>query len=143
MHVTARFLGDVEEASVGALGTALEVATRGRSCFELRAATLGAFPDARRARVLVVPLADEGRAAEIVATLEDELAALGFSRETRAYVPHLTLARFRAPADVRALVASTPVAMHGHATRLVLFRSELGPRGPTYTELARADLGTA
>lgn len=137
MHVTVRFFGDVDDALAEALG-ARTLAAGARPRFRFRCTTLGAFPSPRRAHVLVLPLEDDGASTALARALDDEAATLGVPRETRPYVPHLTLARFRRGADVRDIVERTAVALEGDAEALTLYRSELGPRGPTYTALARA-----
>ncbi len=140
MHVTMRFLGETDEALVPALGEKVRALSARHPRFTLRATTLGAFPNPRRAHVLVVPLEDDGQSAAIAKELDDELASLGLERETRPYVPHLTLARIREGRDLRDVVEAAHVRAEGAATGLTLYRSELSSSGPTYTALAEAAL---
>jgi RNA 2',3'-cyclic 3'-phosphodiesterase len=144
MHVTLVFLGEIDGALVPALSEVVravrEPAGLSGTSPAIRATKLGAFPDERRARVLVVPLEDDGTLARIAKAVEDRTAALGIAREDRAYHPHLTLARFKEPADVRKLAAETKLDIAGHAIALTLYESVLGKNGPTYTPLARAEL---
>jgi RNA 2',3'-cyclic 3'-phosphodiesterase len=76
------------------------------------------------------------------------LAALGFPRDERPFSPHVTLGRVRRPGSNPALTD----ALAGAAARefgqiqvptASLMRSELGPRGARYTELAAVRLGRA
>jgi 2'-5' RNA ligase len=142
MHVTLRFLGDVDESLVPALG---EIALRvgARPAFEVRAASLIAFPDARRARVLAVELDDDGGLGELARQAEAGVVALGLAPETRPFRGHLTLARCKEPADVRAIVADGDLGAAGRAVSLTLYESVLGRAGPTYTIRARAMLTSA
>jgi 2'-5' RNA ligase len=165
MHVTVRFLGDVDDASVPALQAlvrdlAAGIGERGsgergsgeigsgesgRGEVRVRARSLGAFPDARRARVLVVDLEEPRGVLEAIAKgAEAEAVRLGFPAETRAWRPHLTLARIREGADLRDVLEETRVDLEGRVTALTLYQSELGKGpngGPLYVPLERAALG--
>src|SRR5690349_14836529 len=92
MHVTLRFFGDVDDEQLGKLVASVPALGRRAPCL-LRAMRVDAFPDARRARVLVLPLDDDGFLTALHEQVEQLAAALGFERESRAYRPHLTLAR--------------------------------------------------
>jgi len=139
MHATVRFFGDVDDERLTALRDRVPdvVASASVTSIRLRASGLDAFPDARRARVLVLPLEDDGGLARLHAATEEAALALGFEEETRAFRPHLTLARLREPADVRGLAAEP---LEGTVTSLSLYASRLGPDGPTYTPLVRIAL---
>jgi len=138
LHVTLRFLGDIEvpapelEALVARLGT--------RSVSELKATALVAFPDSRRARVLGLHLEDDGALAAMAAGAERSVRDLGFPHEDRRFVPHLTFARLREPADLRRLIAEQHVTIPGRLVRVCLYQSDLGPSGPKYTPIAHTDL---
>jgi RNA 2',3'-cyclic 3'-phosphodiesterase len=73
----------------------------------------------------------------VASSLDDALGILGIARDARPWVPHLTLARLREPTDLREVLATTTFTAAGEASALTLYRSELSPRGPTYTALAR------
>ena len=95
----------------------------------------------RRPRVLWVGLEGDvellGRAKQ---RLEGELVPLGYEPEQRAFSPHLTLARSRDPSGDSNLVRCQE---HGQdldlgsaqVDRLILYRSDLSPKGARYTPL--------
>ncbi len=104
--------------------------------FETALTETGAFPSAKRARVLWAGLSDEDdRFTTIVSTLDDLLRA-DFVPEKRKHTPHLTLARLNPPANLLEIapelagmsVRSAPFVVD----RLVLYRSHLSPRGASY-----------
>ena len=66
--------------------------------------------------------------------------ALGFAPETRAYRPHLTLARLKVPADVRAHAGDSGALPAAHATAITLYASTMAASGPVYTPLERVPL---
>ena len=94
IHLTLKFLGDIHQGQVSETMRALRVVSRGIAPFQLRTGPLGCFPNTRRPQVLWVWLTGE---LETLGTLqqrlEDAMVYLGFAKEDRPFVPHLTLAR--------------------------------------------------
>jgi 2'-5' RNA ligase len=145
LHLTLKFLGDVEAARVESLSNAATAAAAGLAPFGLTIEGAGAFPPRGLARTLWLGVRDDTeQLSRLQRRLEDECSAAGFPRESRPYKPHLTLARLRAFQRVE-LVAALSEAHHQtsfgpHAFRVsdfVLMRSELGPGGSRYTPLSR------
>jgi 2'-5' RNA ligase len=93
VHLTLKFLGDVEPERKGEL-----VAALGRACAGARPVTLslggfGVFPHYERPRVVWVGVAPEPALELLQHRTEQELAPLGFPTEARAFRPHITLGR--------------------------------------------------
>jgi 2'-5' RNA ligase len=106
--------------------------------------TAGAFPTERRGRVLWLGVS---QGAELLVQLAAAVGALlepvGYAPEARPYHAHLTLARLKAPADLRPVVAglgSGPVGRAWTAEEVVLFQSKTGRGGVEYTPRARFPL---
>jgi 2'-5' RNA ligase len=145
LHVTVRFIGEVDETRAGAITAALGSAMS-TPAFDMGLVGAGAFPPRGSPRVLWAGI--EAAAAEMLATVEHEvgqrLASCGLEREQRPYRPHVTLARVRDAAGLRtsALLADmdrrefgvTPVGA------ITLFQSRTSPKGATYTALCRTSL---
>lgn len=151
-HLTIKFLGGVERGRVAALIGALHGGAGAGRPFVLRTGPPGAFPNARRPRVLWLGLAGPlDRLAALHRATEEALAPLGFPPEDRPFRPHLTLGRARLDAAAEdwaglaaafaALRDATPAPLPVEALRLM--RSELGREGARYTTLATAPLGAA
>ena len=130
-HVTLKFLGSTYPRLFDWVSTTVgEVVSRHES-FATRVADLGAFPNARRARVLWAGLDDAGSAFARLAGALDEALSKEFAPEKRAFTPHLTIARFEPP------VALDPdeIAFESErfeVGRVVLFRSHLRRPAPVY-----------
>jgi 2'-5' RNA ligase len=106
-HITLAFLGEVGEETAGALGPRLERAAHRHPGLSLSFAASGAFPAAGRARVLWTGIQGDRRALEALARSVAAAARRAGAPppdEGRGFRPHLTLARCRAPANVRPLV---------------------------------------
>jgi 2'-5' RNA ligase len=125
-------------------------AAQGVSPFLLEISGLGAFPNLKQARVLWVGVGgDLDRLSTLQQNIDSALAVLGFPKEERPFVPHLTLARIRegtsAPErkDFGELVGSAtfedkyPVEVEA----IKLMRSQLTPAGALYSCLSVAGLG--
>ena len=141
-HVTVKFLGTTWPRLVDHVMHVVGEVAAAHPPFETRVAELGAFPSARRARVLWVGLEDpEDRLAGISSALDDALAE-DFRPEKRAFTPHLTVARFDPPVrledDLTGIgVESRPFGIGW----LVLYRSHLQRPAPVYEALERFPLG--
>ena len=146
IHLTLRFLGETEAGRVDDLESSLAHVAADTEPFELALSReWGAFPNARRARVLWRALSGDLPALrELAGSLEGWARACGYEAEERAFRPHLTLARADrrskpGPVDLRRLPASGGEPFQVDA--VVLYRSELGEGGARYEALGRAPLG--
>lgn len=139
MHLTLRFLGEIDGDRVERLRALLSEGYADAAAFDLAVRGLGAFPNPRRPSVLwagVEPV--DGPLARVREIAERAAQAIGLAAENRAFHPHLTLARVKDPAEAdrvrpfwereRDFEAGTFTA--GGVT---LFSSRLTPRGPVYT----------
>jgi 2'-5' RNA ligase len=140
-HVTVKFLGSTPPERVPVVVERLAAVASRHARFTTRAARLGAFPSARRAKVLWVGLDDAGgRSAEIAGDLGGALAP-EFVADDRPFTPHLTIARFD-PA-VRLEDDVTELGLESRAfvvDRLTLYRSHLGGSAPRYEPLGTVPL---
>ena len=144
LHVTLKFLGQVEEARVPTLTDALRAALADRRGMDVAVRGLGAFPSPTRPRVLWAGLEDATGGMTALAECVDLCCGrLGFPRETRAFAAHVTLGRVREPRRQPALgEALARPADFGRlrVERVSLMRSELSPRGARHFELFGAPL---
>lgn len=140
LHLTVRFVGEVDEARVPLLLTAGERAAGGVAPVPCDVVGVGSFPGGLRARVVWAGIADRSEArdlARLASRLEDEIRRAGFAAEERPFTPHVTIARCRERRGgaVRLAAASRPVASFS-ARALTLFRSRPGPSGAQHDVLA-------
>ena len=149
VHVTLRFLGDIERDAVPRVIPAIRASASGFQPFDLTLADVGTFPNARSARVLWAGVSgDTGSLDKLHERVEDELSAAGFRRDRRRFNPHITLARLRervSGSDRRRVVQTAGAVGHARVTFTVeavtLFQSTLHPEGSIHTPLCRVPLG--
>jgi RNA 2',3'-cyclic 3'-phosphodiesterase len=145
MHLTLKFVGEVERARAAELSTAAARSAGTTASFVLSVGGTGTFPPHGPPRVLWLGVEDaSGGLALLHRRLEDECVAAGFPREARPFNPHLTLARVRAPRDARDLAAAHRETHFAPQTftisELLVIRSELGPGGSRYTTVSQHQL---
>ena len=146
IHLTLKFLGEVPEAKVPEIMSALAAAVRETGKFRLAVGGAGAFPNVRNPRVLWVGVtgALESLTA-LQAAVEGAMVKLGFEPEDRKFSPHLTLARIKylRPRDNwQKVVEGIKDITLGwfEADGVSLMKSELKPSGAVYTEVGRVQL---
>ena len=153
IHLTLKFLGDVDADRVEAVTEALSKAIAGHAPFRLELGEVGAFPTLRRPRVLWVGINGDTEAlASLQSDIEAALEAAGFAGDDRGYNPHLTLARVRpsirngppppsgkSAADV---LKETPIEPGTFilVERVSLMRTELHPDGAIHRRLVSVPL---
>jgi 2'-5' RNA ligase len=152
-----KFLGEIaEDRLVGAKAALARAARAPESpgptaprAFRLELDGLGAFPPHGPVRVVWAGCGAGAEAlGDLASAVEEAFAAEGFPPEARPFSPHLTLARVKDPVAGRKLaraLASVPAEPFGSVavSSLVLFRSELTPRGAEHAELLRVALESA
>ena len=146
IHLTLKFLGDIDSRDLEKIKEAIRETIRGCSRISLVAKGLGVFPGLNRPRVVWVGVSGElEQLKRLQQGLDDSLETLGFPKEERAFCGHLTLARVKGAIHSEKLVEalkrfkdieSDPFWVES----VVLFKSELTPAGAIYTELMRASL---
>ncbi len=135
LHLTLKFLGDVEKEKIKKINFTLEKLTRNFPVFSLRTAEFGAFPNLNKARVLWVDV-KEGKETvqKLAALIENKLSKIGFEKEKRSFEPHITLARLKKPVPV-SFWPSIDWSYSFEVNQVILFESFLKPTGPIYTPL--------
>ena len=137
LHLTVRFLGEVDPSQVDGLAHAGASVARRHGPVELAIGGIGAFPNPRRPRVVWMGVERSPRLELIAHELEEAIAPLGFEPEGRAFRPHVTLARVReedqravahALSDVPPVEIPDPVM----AETIELMRSVPGAGGSRY-----------
>ena len=136
LHLTLRFIGEVERPVANDLATALGTIRFER--FELRVKGVGRF-DRRSGGALWAGIEPKTPVAALAAKVERICQAAGIEPERRAFHPHITLARWKGRSSRAADafiertkgLSSEPFAVD----RFILFESHLSRHGPHYVEV--------
>lgn len=135
LHLTLKFLGDVEERDLPEVVAAVATAAAGVPPFDFETGRLGAFPSPRDPRVIWLGAEPVDELFDLQAAIEDELSAAGFPRERRSFHPHITLGRVRGRApdgtcDILATLSAPRARVPVSEVRVM--RSTLDPGGAVH-----------
>lgn len=138
VHVTLKFLGNVEVSRIFEISQVVGIILRKYSPFSITVGGVGCFPHPKRPNVLWIGI-HEGK--EVLSNMAKELDGaldrLGFPKETRPFSPHVTIARVGKGGKVQTIVERLfqkgfpPQSFFVHCVDLM--KSELTPQGAIYT----------
>jgi 2'-5' RNA ligase len=135
LHVTLAFLGSRPADELGAISEALRAAAKRttRPVF-----SVVRYRETRSVAMLVLD-DEDGRATELATDLHERLETIGaYRREARAWLPHITVLRFRMPPRLRPPVPDLGAFSPSDAA---VYHSALSPDGAQYSVLESAPLG--
>ncbi len=141
IHLTLKFLGDIEENSVDNIVQVIKGACDKFSPVHLEIRGTGLFPNAKSPRVIWAGIHPVSAVSGLQHAIESGLTPLGFRQEERKFTPHLTVGRVRSFQGKRPLMERIEeLEERGFgemdAKSVLLMKSELGPSGARYTKLA-------
>ncbi len=142
IHLTLKFLGNVSASKLEEIRSALEQVVFPPFSLEIRGA--GAFPNLKRMNIVWIGIGEGWSQVELIYEQTEKLLhQLGFSRETRAFSPHITVARVRSGRkrdEIAAFLSNLTDESFGTFTveNVRLKQSILSPSGPRYSTLFEA-----
>jgi|GEM_PF-94806 2'-5' RNA ligase len=145
LHLTLKFVGELHESHLQPIQQKMgEIFTKVEG-FQLRLQGAGIFPHLRNPRILWVGISPVPALTEIARMNEELFHAFGYPVEKRAFMPHITIARFKDDCSPRELLTfqsfwqeqkkdfqSQQIMDH-----LTFYQSTLTRQGPTYRIIAR------
>ncbi len=144
IHLTLRFLGNVDENRVGEIEGVLDQATKGYSPFELIVEDIGCFPDIRKPRVIWAGAHVDDTLLSLHGEIEEGLFSLGFMKGERPFHPHLTLGRIKEAyrMEWEELIAPFRGKRIGRfrVNGIILFQSILRSTGAIYKKVSVSEL---
>ncbi len=145
MHITLRFIGDVDPSKVDEIAGCIERSVAGMDPFTVTVSGAGAFPDKRRPSVVWVGASPEKTLSTIAERLGRELDSIGVDYDRKPFRSHITVGRCRGPADLDGFFSG-----YGNGTlaefpcdEILVMKSELGPQGAQHDVLRRIPLGSS
>jgi RNA 2',3'-cyclic 3'-phosphodiesterase len=136
LHLTLRFIGEVDRHRAADIVAAL--GTVNFAPFELALAAPGTFDRRGRIDVLWMGVTPQAEVSALAKRVDAALARIGIAPETRAFVPHITVARFGRDCGPLggfpvAPLPAAPFVVSGFA----LWESRLGHDGSDYQVIER------
>lgn len=142
IHVTIKFLGDIEDSQVPEISKVIEEISFDPFTFTVEG--VGVFPNLRRPATIWAGVGEGfGELTDIFSQVNEGLDKLGFEKERRRFHPHLTLARVRGGENRDRLVESLLELENYDFGRVnvevvSLKKSVLTRSGPVYSTLAES-----
>lgn len=134
LHVTLRFLGDVDESRLEDISADVGSAVCGSGSIESGFDDFRLFPDPGNPRVLALGLVKNEQFQSLFDKVGGAVLRNGFYVEKRKFIPHVTLGRIKGDFEgIRK--APRPDETRFSITGVGLVQSELGPRGSRYASL--------
>ncbi len=143
LHLTLKFIGEISTDKISHVKALMAEALHSSTVFTLEVKGLGLYPNAKKPRVIWLGIEHDLVLVDIHKRLDHALAQAQIKPDTRAFSPHLTIARVRRnahPDQVRIIgetisqfkISSLGISQIEH---IRLYQSELNPQGPTYSPL--------
>ena len=135
IHITVKFLGEVDERKLPVLMEALKRVTF--TPFTVRATTI-TVNNPKNPHTVWCTIEDNGESSDLFRLIEDAVEPLGFPRETRKFTPHATIARVkRSDPSLLPAVNRLKERIAGSCviTGFRFKKSTLTPQGPIYEDL--------
>ncbi|HEV3029249.1 MAG TPA: RNA 2',3'-cyclic phosphodiesterase [Planctomycetota bacterium] len=141
LHLTLRFLGDLEERTVSRLRPTFAQVASTEPMFRLTYAGIGEFPR-------VIWVGGSADANPLAARIESAAAHEGLIPDRYGFKPHLTIGRIRSDRGSTALAAAVSMRKDlrigvDPVTNFSLIKSTLTPQGPVYEAIETFTLAQA
>lgn len=145
LHLTLFFLGEVELNTISSLERDLSGILSGFNPFTISLQGLGFFGSRNNPRVVWVGIKPSKQMNDLHEKVIGIVTPYGFQSDERGFNPHITLARIKSMSNPfalndRLLEYKSFEFQDVEVRNVILFKSELTPRGPIYTPLLKVDL---
>lgn len=134
LHCTLRFIGEVGRRTADDIVTAL--AGIRHPAIDAVVGGVGSFADRGRANAVWAGVGPAGALTALHLKVDQALAGAGIAHDSRAFHPHITLARLgRSTGDISSFIAKTLIAARFTIASFSLFESILTRERATYHEV--------
>jgi len=157
IHMTLRFLGEVDEKVVPSIIEIMKKAVSGYQSFEAELKGIGGFPTVSSPRVVWVgyrELLNTYKTKQIYEKIENGLVGLGLAPDAHSFSPHITIARVKSsksplnPPLLRGVGGMSGLLKEESdfnagtqaIKEVILFQSQLQPTGAVYSMVYSAVL---
>ncbi|MFH0733766.1 MAG: RNA 2',3'-cyclic phosphodiesterase [bacterium] len=138
MHLTIKFLGDVDDKKIETINNTLNKITSKIFKFDLTLNKLGFFNKNNYPTILWVNFKESKEIMDMYLKIENEFENIGFEKELKKFMPHLTLLRIKPYYDINELMRFDEYEINNlqfKVDKLFLMKSDLLKSGSVYTKL--------
>ena len=146
IHLTLKFLGNTPENVLPKIKDCLFSVVLSYNPFYISIYATGVFPNRRYPKVIWIGVRDSEMLKNLHSDIDNAVGSIGFKKETRTFNPHLTIGRVRSQKGIMNLVDELDSYREKefgniHVKTIKLMKSELSPRGATYSCLYEIPFG--
>jgi 2'-5' RNA ligase len=139
LHITLKFLGDTEPATLKELHQTLLHELSGFHSLEFTYTKLGVFPNEANPRIVWVGTDNHPSLIELQSLVERVCQQSGFKKDDRPFHPHVTIGRVKGTRNIRLLTdrlkSITFEPIRSLCTGILIMQSQLQPSGSIYKVL--------
>lgn len=135
LHVTLKFLGEVEESKEQEIENNIREAASIYSPFDMEIARFGGFPNIKNPRVLFIGLTENQKLLKLQSEIEERLEGLDFKKEVRPFFPHMTVGRIKGKSRLKGSFP-VPRRLPFFISEVAIMKSVLNSEGSKYTPVS-------
>lgn len=138
-HITYRFLGNTPIKKIRDILEILNKEFKGEILTNITVEGLGVFPNTENPKVLFYKVLENKTLKEIYDLIEDRLLSLGYKKEIKPFIPHITILRVKEVKQSQFVEKlkkyENTVFLKQKTTTVDLIESILSPKGSIYQKL--------
>ena len=139
-HLTLAFLGNVEYVLISSLQLKLEQNLSFNKAVPFRFSEITPFPFSGTPKIAAAILERSEILMQLQLCIAKCVRGFGISLERRRFTPHVTLGRLKSRSRKSIVFQPQQIFLEGVSEKMVIFQSELAPKGAVYTSLGEISL---
>lgn len=143
VHMTLKFIGDVDERKLPRVVSAVKKACEGTQAFDLELKGLGCFPNRKHPSVVWIGAEPADILTHLADRIAEELSAVNVKFDDKPFKSHITIGRCRDKIDLNALLDKYRDTSFCtlRCDRVLVMKSVLSPSGAKHSVLETVLLG--
>ena len=139
-HLTLAFLGEVEYVLISSLKLKLEQNLSSNKAVPFRFSEITPFPFSGTPKISAAMLESSEELMQLQHSVANCVRTYGISLERRRFTPHVTLGRLKSRSRKSLAFQPQQIFLEGVSEKVVIFQSELTPKGAVYNSLGEVSL---
>ncbi len=142
MHITLKFIGDVDEKKVPKVVESVRSACRDRKAFGITLSGTGCFPNRNRPSVVWIGASPADELTSLADSIGRKLSSAGIQFDDKPFKAHITIGRCKGPADLDGFLDShkDDVFTEFTCSEVLVMKSVLSPAGAKHSVIERIPL---